>query len=305
MASLVTLIKRFVAPALPYPTEEYDKQYFNKLLSVLRIYFNQLDQLLGQVVANSNAINNESTASADFFTQVARGKVTGASQVNIFAYSENVKPAPTYYTLWELTGTTQYAFPASAVVMTLASTSASDNTQATVIVNGLDSTWNLQTEIVTLNGTSNVNTAKSFLRINNMILTSPGTGQASNVGVITAKNGGITYAQINAAIGRTQSALYSVPNGYTMYLYSINAFNGDASAGNFLNYQVKSTNNALTNPVTLTILQTSWDTQYQVIRQNPFPFTQKTDVQWQFSTNSGTHHCGLILQCILISNTAE
>jgi hypothetical protein len=287
-------------PRLPNATTEYDRIAQEQYSNVLRLFFNQLVNALGQIVASSS--NNESTTSADFLTQVARGKVDGASQVNIFAYSKNVPN--TFYTLWENTGTTQYAFPASAVVMTLASTSASDNTQATVLISGLDSTWALQTETVTLNGTTNVNTAKSFLRINSMILTSPGTGQTSNVGVITAKNGGITYAQINAGIGRNQAALYSVPNGYTLYLYSINAFNGDASAGNFLNYQVKSTNNALTNPVTLTILQTSWDTQYQVIRQNPFPYTQKTDVQWQFSTNSGTHHCGLILQGILMDNTA-
>lgn len=299
--SYTSIVKRFVAPALPDAPSAYDSGYLDKLNNILRLYFNQLDQLLEQVVANT--INNESTTSADFMTQVARGKVVGASQVNIFAYSEEVKT--TYYTLWEGTGTTQYAFPASAVVMTLVSTSASDNTQATVLISGLDTNWDIQTETVTLNGTTNVNTTKSFLRINSMVLTSPGTGQATNVGVITAKNGGVTYAQINAGIGRNQAAIYSVPNGYTMYLYSINAFNGDASAGNFLNYQVKSTNNALTHPVTLSILQTSWDTSYQVIRQNPFPYTQKTDVQWQFSTNSSTHHCGLILQGILISNAAD
>jgi len=287
-------------PRLPNATTEYDRMAQEQYSNVLRLFFNQLVNALGQIVASSS--NNESTTSADFMTQVARGKVTGASQVNLFAFSNNVPN--TFYTLWENTGTTQYAFPASAVVMTLASTSASDNTQATVLISGLDSTWALQTETVTLNGTTNVTTVKSFLRINSMVLTSPGTSQASNVGIITAKNGGITYAQINAGIGKNQAAVYSVPNGYTMYLYSINAFNGDASAGNFLNYQVKSTNNALTHPVTLTVLQTSFDSRYQVPRVNPFPYTQKTDIQWQFSTNSGTHHCGLILQGILMDNTA-
>jgi hypothetical protein len=299
--SYTSIIKRFVAPSLPTAPAAYEQGYLDKLNNILRLYFNQLDQLLEQVVANTS--NNESTTSADFMTQVARGKVVGASQVNIFAFSDQVKTA--YYTLWELTGTTQYAFPSSAVVMTLVSTSASDNTQATVLISGLDTNWDIQTETVTLNGTTNVNTTKSFRRINSMVLTSPGVSQATNVGIITAKNGGVTYAQINAGIGRNQAAIYSVPNGYTMYLYSINAFNGDASAGNFLNYQVKSTNNALTNPVTLTVLQTSFDSRYQIIRENPFPYTQKTDVQWQFSTNAGTHHCGLILQGILISNTAD
>ena len=303
MSIIATLIKRFVAPSLPTPTEEYDRQYFDKLLSILRLYFNQLDQLLGQIVANSNTSNNESTASADFMTQVARGKVVGASQVNIFAYSENVKT--TYFTLWEGTGTTQYVFPTSAVVMTLASTSASDNTQATVLITGLDTNWDIQTETVTLNGTTNVNTTKTFLRINSMVLTSPGTSQTTNVGTITAKNTGVTYAQIDVGVGRNQAAVYSVPNGYTMYLYSINAFNGDSAASAYINYRVKSTNNTLTHPVTLTVLQTSWDTSYQVVRQNPFPYTQKTDVQWQFSVSGGQHHCGLILQGVLMDNTAE
>jgi hypothetical protein len=299
--SYTSIVKRFVAPALPTAPAVYEQRYLDKLNNILRLYFNQLDQLLEQVVANTT--NNESTTSADFMTQVARGKVVGASQVNIFAYSDFVKN--TYYTLWENTGTIQYAFPASAVVMTLASTSASDNTQATVLITGLDTNWDLQTETVTLNGTTNVNTTKSFLRINNMIMTSPGTSQTTNIGTITAKSSSIIYAQINVGIGRSQAAVYSVPNGYTMYLYSINAFNGDAASGNFMNYQVKSTNNTLTHPVTLTVLQTSFDSRYQVIRENPFPYTQKTDVQWQFSVDTGTHHCGLILQGVLISNTAD
>ena len=248
------------------------------------------------------ASSTGSSLAAPWEIQVARGKVAGASQVNIFAFSNNVKT--TYYTLWELTGTTQFAFPASAVTMTLASTSASDNTRATVLINGLDSSWNLLSETVTLNGTSNVTTTNQFLRINSMIMTSTGTGQTTNVGAITAKNGGVTYAEINVGVGRTQAAVYSVPNGYTMYLTSINAFNGTADASNHVDYRVKSTNNDQINPVTLTVLQTSWDQRYQVIRDNPFPYTQKTDIEWQFAMNSNTHSIGLILQGVLISNTA-
>jgi len=44
------VIKRFKAPALPLPTPVYDQNYVNQLLSVLRLYFNQLDNLLGQIV---------------------------------------------------------------------------------------------------------------------------------------------------------------------------------------------------------------------------------------------------------------
>jgi len=297
-------LSQVVAPRLLNAPLEYDFHYQDQLNNVLRLYFNQLDKIIGQLVATSSPvpISTESSQSADWSLQVARGKVTGASQVNIFAFSDNVKT--TLYTLWELTGTTQYAFPASAVTMTLASTSASDNTRATILISGLNSSWDAITETVTLNGVTGVTTTNQFLRINSMIMTSTGTGQTTNVGTITAKNGGVTYSQISIGVGRSQAAVYSVPNGYTMYITSINAFNGDAAPGNAINYQVKSTNNAQTNPVTLTVLQTAWDQRYQVIRNNPFPYTQKTDIQWQYSTASGTHSVGLILQGILFSNTA-
>ena len=51
--SLVAIVKKFVAPALPQPTPEYDVNYFQQFNNVLRLYFNQLDQLLGQIVTTT------------------------------------------------------------------------------------------------------------------------------------------------------------------------------------------------------------------------------------------------------------
>jgi len=53
MTIWANIIKRFKAPALPLPTRTYDPQYFDTLLSVLRIYFNQLDNLLERIVDGS------------------------------------------------------------------------------------------------------------------------------------------------------------------------------------------------------------------------------------------------------------
>ena len=39
----------FVAPALPYPTEEYDQRAANETNKVLRQYFNQLDNALRNI----------------------------------------------------------------------------------------------------------------------------------------------------------------------------------------------------------------------------------------------------------------
>jgi hypothetical protein len=53
MTIWANIIKRFRAPALPLPARTYDPQYFDKLLSILRIYFNQLDNLLERIVDGS------------------------------------------------------------------------------------------------------------------------------------------------------------------------------------------------------------------------------------------------------------
>lgn len=51
MSIWANIVKRFVAPALPKPTQEYDRTYFENLVNILRLYFNQLDQLLGAIVS--------------------------------------------------------------------------------------------------------------------------------------------------------------------------------------------------------------------------------------------------------------
>ncbi len=56
MALIYNVIKRFTAPALPQASQEYDQKYFDKFNSVLRLYFNQLDQLLGQLVSTSATV---------------------------------------------------------------------------------------------------------------------------------------------------------------------------------------------------------------------------------------------------------
>ena len=43
------LLNRAVAPRLPAATNQYDPNYINQLNNVLRLYFNQLDNILGQL----------------------------------------------------------------------------------------------------------------------------------------------------------------------------------------------------------------------------------------------------------------
>ncbi len=47
-------LNRVVAPRLPAATKEYEENYVNQLTNVLRLYFNQLDNILGQLRASSD-----------------------------------------------------------------------------------------------------------------------------------------------------------------------------------------------------------------------------------------------------------
>ena len=56
MTIWANIYKRFKAPALPQATREYDPRYIDQLMGILRLYFNQLDQLLGAIV-NAQPVN--------------------------------------------------------------------------------------------------------------------------------------------------------------------------------------------------------------------------------------------------------
>jgi hypothetical protein len=260
---------------------------------------------------NYQILNNSYSTSAPWNMQVARGLVSGCTSINVFAASDNVGTTASMgglQILWELTGTTAYVFPSSAAKMNLVSTSATDNTTASVLISGLDTNWNLISETLALNGTTAVQTVNSYLRVNSMSMVTPATGQTSNVGTVTLKNlaNTVTYARMTIGYGRTAMSIYSVPSGYTLYVGNINIFSGDASGNSsYVNYQAKTTNNNVSPANTITALNTTFGGAYQVPRSNPFPYTQKSDVQWQFSVNTGTHSVGLVLEGILISNTAS
>lgn len=233
--------------------------------------------------------------------QIARGKVSGVSQVNIFGYSSGVDGS--WIPLWE--ANTALNYPTNPITMNVSSTSSLDNSSSQITINGLDSNFNPIVEVVTMNGTSNVVTSNSFYRINSVFLTKPATGQNTNIGTITVKNGvGTSHAQINPGIGKMQNGWYTVPANNSFYVTGINIFTGETKQGatpTWFYFRAITTNNI--SGITSTLLQTSFQNEYKVTRTQPFKYGEKTDIQWQFySSDNGTHSISIILEGLLISN---
>jgi hypothetical protein len=159
-----------------------------------------------------------------FDLQVARGQITGHYPVVIFGYSTLIG-STALGPAWEgqtLSGGLA-PYPSSAAQLVLVSDSASDTSAKSVIIIGLDANYKQITETIALNGTSNVTTTKSFLRINGMKM-----ANSLNTGNVTASISSTVYAKINAGIGSSQASIFTVPAGYTFYLTYIQA---DASIG--------------------------------------------------------------------------
>jgi len=228
-----------------------------------------------------------------FDLQVARGQIEGHSTVSIFGYQPSIGTSS--IAVWE--NASAYTFPSSASTMTVASGSASDN-GATVLVVGLDANWNQIQETVTI-ATGGTTTVNSYLRINNLFLATPASGQTTNVGQITIKVSTTTYAQINVGIGKSQNAWYSVPANYEFYLdqVEINTSNSYTSSV-IVTYNVQATNNV--TGTTLSVLQQPFVSIFTITRPNPFKYTQKYDLQFQLKASTGTIGAGLVVNGKLI-----
>lgn len=49
-------LTRTRAPALPFAPTDYDREYHNQYNSILRLYFNQIDNLIGQLMASTSSL---------------------------------------------------------------------------------------------------------------------------------------------------------------------------------------------------------------------------------------------------------
>ena len=228
--------------------------------------------------------------SEPFDLQVSRGQVPYHSAQNIFGYGTTPASAGIFRTVWENMGTTEYVFPSSALTMQLVSTAAGDTASITIV--GLDANYAVISEILVLNGTTNVPTVNQYFRINSIFVSA---GSSTNpTGVVSLSNSGVVYAQINtgvfngttSSLGRSQMAVYTVPAGYTFYGYRYGAYS--SFNGNSTNYTTYRAITNLSSGVQQLIVQTPFNTNYEVQRHYPFPYYEKTDLRFQIAPSAGT-----------------
>ncbi len=157
------------------------------------------------------------TQNKDFMLEVSKGNIAGHSKVNKFGHN----PAATAgEDVWH--GGGAYAFyPTTAQTVQAASASVLDTSAGTgartLMVYGLDSSWEEISETVTLSGTSPVVLSNQYIRMYRAVVLTAGSLE-TNAGAITVEvSGGDTAIYIGTGDGQTQHAIYTIPANKTAY----------------------------------------------------------------------------------------
>lgn len=237
--------------------------------------------------------NSLSLTSAPWALQVARGVITGVTGLSISGYNSSIDT--TYRPIWHY-GNRDYTYFSSAQPVRVWSSSASD-TNVSVLISGLDSAYNQQSETVLLNNDGvGVLSTKSFLRVNGISL----TRTPMNAGVIYVGNSDktIELAHIDIGAGRSQMTVYTVPAGYTFYFSQGNYYTNNTGNNTALFRSWTQTASGVINIV----LTFPFPFNYNSVKIVPRPYYEKTDIQWQCASNSGTARIGGQIEGYLIQN---
>lgn len=140
--------------------------------------------------------------------------------VNKFGLNIDLDTGDVPEEIW--TGGDAYQWPVAAQFIDVVSTSEFDHDDGLfgtgafkVTIQGLDSDWNLLSEEIDLLGLTTVTTTNKFLRVFRAFVSASGN-TTFNIGRITmtSQNESSLVAAIEAGVGQTEMAIYTVPLGY-------------------------------------------------------------------------------------------
>ncbi len=169
----------------------------------------------------ASARNSITGYGGNYLIDVARGDVQGVSAINKFGRNDDIDTGSVPETVWSHGGVwvPPTAARTHAIVSSDVADAAAGTGARTIRIFGLDSAWAEQTEDITMNGTTPVNTASTYTRIFRMYVLTSGSGE-KNAGTITATaaTDGTVTAEIPVGESQTQMAVWTVPAGKTIYM---------------------------------------------------------------------------------------
>lgn len=226
-------------------TRQFFRIRFTNTAATSQTYI-RLQAILGEYTLLSSplnlAIQQDADAivvrAVDYEFDIAAGRATGVEIVNKFGRNADVDTASVPEDVWE-SGGAYTGFPTgSAETVSVVSTSVNDASAGsgarTIRIIGLDANYAVQSETITLNGTTPVTSVNTYIRVHTASIQSSGSSnQAFNAGIISVYHTTTTaniFLAMAVGTNQTNSSGYTVPAGKTAYMRRLHVSAADGAA---------------------------------------------------------------------------
>lgn len=234
--------------------------------------------------------------------RMAAGKVPGATAV--YFNGNNPTPTSTFETAWDNSNlytflTTNMSSP--TIVSSSANDAAAGTGARTVRIVGVDSTYTLKTEDVTLNGVSTVALTKNYMTINSIVVLTAGSG-GTTAGNLTLAAGGTTHGFVLAGKSQSTSFIYCVPASYKLLIFDVYSTQFLSSTNGNQAQIMYSTNGG----PQMQYGPWGWPSLGSFTRWLPVPyvFPEKTQIQGQVASASAVGRMDLLATGALLNQTS-
>ena len=198
---------------------------------------------------NRGFVNPIVGGNSDFPLEVAKGNITGYSQ--IFLSATNSSTNTSLQTIWEQGGI--IVTKTVGAILNIVSTNVNDTNGGTggqdILLDGVDGSGTEITETINLNGTTIVNSTLSFKAINAAFILNVGSS-GTQLGDVSVTHTSDVIAFISTGEGFLRQLYYTVPTGSTAFVLDANVFPGKDDdfeldvrvlAGGITNWQILTT----------------------------------------------------------------
>lgn len=163
--------------------------------------------------------------------QAFLGLVQGVTPVLLIG--KNGAVTTTYETIWD--NSNQYTFLNSALAQSIVSSSANDAAAGTgartISISGLDGSFNVVTETITLNGATPVALVNTYCIINSIVVLTAGSGGVAAGNLTLSSTGPVTNGYLLAGLNQSTSFIYGVPTSHKLLMYDLRIASRSTTAG--------------------------------------------------------------------------
>lgn len=228
-----------------------------------------------------------------FDLQVARGQITGHK--TLFKFGNNSDINGSLESIWSHGGL--YVYPTAAIQMKVSSSDDNDTALGTgartIVVSGLDANYNEISETVTLAGQTVVLTTNTFIRVFRAFVVTAGSGGTAagtiyvGDGIVTGGVPATVYAEIPLGENQTLMAVWTVPAGYTMYIYrgTFSAASNNASQYILGKFMFRPFGGVFRNAADITANSNAVPYDFEI----PLALPEKSDIEARAIALSGTN----------------